>query len=143
MSDPISAAASAVGIISLGLRVCQGLISYCESWRSRDADVAHAYDKINGLRNTLERLELVLPGLKFSNGKIVQDVNSSIVSCTNGIEKLREMLGKCDSSVSQGFILKHAHKALYPFKKEILQSLKATVTDLQDNLSSSLHVIEM
>ncbi|MCJ1262511.1 hypothetical protein MMC22_002381 [Lobaria immixta] len=143
MGDPISAAASAVGIISLGLQVCQGLISYCESWKSRDADVAHAYDKINGLRNILERLELVVPRLDFSNGKIVQDVNSSIVSCTNGIEKLREMLGKCDSYASQGFILKHAQKALYPFKKEILQSLKATVTDLQDNLSSSLHVIEI
>ena len=39
MGDPFSVAGSAVGVISLGLAICQSLISYYGSWKAYDDEI--------------------------------------------------------------------------------------------------------
>ena len=55
MAD-FGAAAGAVGVISLGIQVCQGLVSYCNAWKSHDKDIGDASERLVGLRYILETL---------------------------------------------------------------------------------------
>lgn len=56
MSDPVSVAGSAVGVISLGIQVCQQIVSYCQSWRGYDQDIQKVASKADGLRTPLKKL---------------------------------------------------------------------------------------
>lgn len=56
MSDPISVAGSALGVVSVGIQVCQGLLSYYNAWRSYNSQISHCYNTIEGLNATLENL---------------------------------------------------------------------------------------
>lgn len=143
MGDPFSAAGTAVGIVSLGLQVCQGLISYYDKWKSFDEDIIRIHGKLDGLRKTLENLEKEhLPKLKDSNTKAVDDVNEKILSCDDSIRKLKAVLEKCHSShlanSVQGKTYKLFQRFCYPFKKDTLHELNVSVTSLQENLHSSL-----
>jgi len=45
----MDAAGSAVGIASLGIQICQGLLSYHDRWEDYKADIASARDSITDL----------------------------------------------------------------------------------------------
>jgi hypothetical protein len=46
-------AGTAVGIASLGIQVCQGLLSYYDSWKSYGSDISSTHDAITDLSKTL------------------------------------------------------------------------------------------
>lgn len=52
MADPFSVAASAISVASLGIQVCQGLLSYCVDYKSYDDTVGSLCRKIEGLQST-------------------------------------------------------------------------------------------
>lgn len=143
MGDPFSAAGTAVGIVSLGIQVCQGLVSYYDKWKSFDDDIAQLRTKLDGLSQTLKHLDKhIVPNFKHFNAEEVEDVEKKIQSCCGGIRKLEAILAKCQSSAPantvQGKAYKLYQKTFYPLKKTTLQELN-NVTGLQDNLHSSLY----
>ena len=147
MSDPISVAGSALGVVSVGIQVCQGLLSYYNAWRSYNSQISHFYNTIEGLNATLENLQLSLEKLGFTNTRAAQNVFRSIVSCEDGVKALKTTLEKFSSiKAPQGLREKfHSYslQTLFPFKQGTLQSMKAVVMDLQINLNSALQVLEM
>lgn len=147
MADPASIIGTAVGVISLGIQVCQGLVSYYEKWKSLDDDIAHLHASIDGLRITLENLKNILPKFKNSNATIVADVEKKILLSINGIRKMEEVLNKCYSSVSANIAQQRGYrlvqKTFYPFKKATLQELNSYVTNLEHGLKTSLHSLTL
>lgn len=147
MADPVSVVGTAVGVISLGIQVCQGLVSYYEKWKSFDDDIAHLHARIDELRITLKNLEHTLPKFKNSHANIIVDVEKKISSSFNGIRKLEEVLIKCRSSVSanithqKGYTL--VQRTFYPFKKATLVELSNNVTNLEHSLKTSLHSLTL
>lgn len=43
----LDVAAGAVGIVSLGIQACQGLLSYYNDWRDYKSEISSAYDAIS------------------------------------------------------------------------------------------------
>lgn len=138
MSDPVSAAGFAIGAVSLGIQVCQGLVSYYADWKSCDDDIDRIHDRLRGLGETLEILKKEIMKFQGTNAKEVDDVNKKILSCSDGIHKLQAVLRKCRSSPSANSVHKFYLRTLYPFKKSTLQDLNASVKDLQGNLDTGL-----
>lgn len=56
MGDPLSTVASAVGIVSLGLQVCQGIVQYYSHWKDYTVDIASTYELVGQLRGIFEAL---------------------------------------------------------------------------------------
>lgn len=143
MADP----ASVVGVISLGIQVCQGLVSYYESWKSFDDDIAHLHASIGGLKTTLENLEHTLPKFRNSNANLVTDIEKKIISSAHGIHQLEKVLTKCQSSISANIVQQKGYrivqKTFYPFKKATLQEVRNQVIDLEHNLEISLHCLTL
>lgn len=144
MGDPFSAAGTAVGIISLGIQVCQSLVPYYHKWKSFDDDIAQIQEKLNGLKQTLENLERnIVPKFRSSNAREVEDIDKKVLSCCNGIHKLRSILTQCQSSApSSNTVHRKAYRLLqktfYPFKRTTLLELNTSVSSLQDNLHTSI-----
>ena len=147
MTDPISIAGGALGAISLSIQVCQGLVSYYDSWKSYEETLFHNDIRLAELEISLEMLKNSLTKLDPANDVATQHVNKTIMSCRDGMEELKKVLDKCRLvQVPKGFTKQpkdHGRKAVFPFKKDTLNTLKLTVTELQGNVDSAMQVLQL
>lgn len=148
MADPLSISGGVVGVVSLGLTLCQGLIAYYGPWKSYDDEISGFTTRLECLQHSLQVLhgfispeqELDLPSDQYK--KIV---SLQLKSCEDACQKLEGMLDKCKSTDTSEFVKKHdwlrLKRALYPFKKETLVTVSQHVSGLQDNLNLSLQLL--
>src|SRR5580692_3534731 len=93
MAEAFGAAANVAGVLSLGLTLCQGLLScYC-SWKDAPADVERMRESIKALNDTFKVLELLIKNEKFGSD-IRNLVKQSIKSCEGGLSRLKSKLDK-------------------------------------------------
>jgi hypothetical protein len=92
MTDPFSVAGSAVGVASLGIRVCQGLISYYQDWKSQDDDIKAAVRSLEDLEQTLELLHSILN--KSDHVSTAHAIQLG-VKVADGIRELKGILENC------------------------------------------------
>ena len=93
MSDPLSIAASAAGLVSLGLTVCSGLLDYYKAWTDQDSDVSIMCESLDALSRTFELLDDKVRH-PLLDRKSVDRVTESIIACAAGIQGLRSKLDK-------------------------------------------------
>ena len=137
----------AVGLLSLGIEVCKGLLSYYRSWRSSESDVGGMYASIEALAKTLLLLQSVVQKGAFGR-PVVENVEESILLAEDGIRSLSKKLdkiklhpGEKDSWVEKRKI--PLRKAIYPFKKSVLVKLQELANDLRDDLTLSLDILQV
>ncbi|KAI6911953.1 hypothetical protein KC318_g4774 [Hortaea werneckii] len=139
-------AGSAVGIASLGITVCQGLLSYIDSWKDYEPDVSYTRDLIADLQDTLVLLEesLKAGGL---DAKRAARVIRCLQSCRCGLGDLGKKLDELKKySKPEGLRRKaraELQKAVYPLRKDTLDKLRGNVADIRERLSLALQVLQL
>ena len=146
MADGFSIAGSAVGVLSLAITTCQGVLSYYSSWEHQDQNISDATGKIERLRSSLTALEEILPKIS-SSSTIAANVEQCILSCKEGTWRLEQFLGKCRKNPAPLSRIDKfrdcRQKAVFPFRQSSLDSLKEIVQDLEHNLSTALQVLHL
>ncbi|CAD6586907.1 MAG: hypothetical protein ASARMPREDX12_002542 [Alectoria sarmentosa] len=146
MGDPFSVAASAISVVSIGIQICQGLLSYYGDYKSYDDTIGSLCRKLEGLRLTLEICEEALqkPGLAIS--KASANVTKSIGACKDSLASLQSVLDSCKKIPKpqrfKASIHNYGQQTLYPLKKPNVLRLKGTVAELQDNFDTALLVLQ-
>ena len=149
MGDPLSIIASAGGIISLGITVCQGLIDYCQAFAGQYRDVRVLTQDLQGLEKSLTLLHDSLT----HRPDLLNLVQPHVVTLKARVDDLQSILGKYGESVAgDNGSRQHAFKdkvqtatrrTLYPFKKGMISELGDTVRQAQTNLSLALQVVHL
>jgi Ribonuclease G/E len=138
-------AGSAVGIASLGIQVCQGLLWYYDAWKSYDSDISSTCDAITDLRDTLELLETILQ--EGEDTERVKKVKAGVNNCKDALlelDKRREKLQKYSQPEGLRQRMRAGlQRSWYPFRKDTLDALKASVTDVQERLKLALQVLQL
>jgi 5-bromo-4-chloroindolyl phosphate hydrolysis protein len=149
MGDPFSVAGRAVGVISFGLSVCQGLITYYGQYKSFHKDIHEATPHLDNmdcilkaLMNTAKQSELQNASLTAEPARIALD---TIDRCNQKLKELEDILKKCkDTPVTTNDTSKSSKsRALYPFRRDTLLALRELVSWLQDNLGNSLSLLNL
>lgn len=147
MADPIGALGTAVGVISLGIQVCQGLISYYSAYKGRNSKIDNVCDKINGLTGVFVALEEILPGLQNDHGSLASQVNDILTKSRESITELQGVLDKCKQTTPARGVREKVQigvqKALFPFRQDTLQQLENVTSGLQGNLDTALGVLHL
>ncbi|KAJ6004754.1 hypothetical protein N7540_012553 [Penicillium herquei] len=156
MADPFSLTANVVGVISLGLSVCQGLVTYCSHIKSFNNDNNNVATKIRGFKDTLEALKDILSDQDAFDPKhttdrvktMIRSASQTILDCDAALKKLKNALEdlKIDSESSSRKSQKakeYLGMALYPFRRDGLMNHIVTVEGLQYNLSMALDLLKM
>ena len=151
--DPLSLTGTAVGIASLGLRVCQGITQYYNQWKDFDRDVAAIYTSIDQLSGIFQTIHERLNSGSLNKFSTVSEVDTSIKLCETGILELRHRLEKIKSKEPLEALQKktlllqrlreQGKRLLYPFQQGTLGKLRDTVNELRDNLNPILHAVQM
>jgi hypothetical protein len=138
-------AGTAVGIASLGIQVCQGLLDYYESWKSYDSDISSTYDAISDLSKTLILLKTTLQ--QQTDEERVRRVRTCVKDCEDALlalEKRRNSLQKYGQPEGLRQKMRAGlQRTWYPFRKETLEALKASVTNVQERLKLALQVLQL
>ncbi|RGP78328.1 hypothetical protein FLONG3_3464 [Fusarium longipes] len=137
MSDPLSVAGTAVGITSLGIQVCQGLIKYLRAVRGRKEEIREGVREVEQVVSLLYCLNNVLPNFGPRSG--TTSLRECLKNCYAELEGLRKLLDKlCNSHQPDTNIRRTANvlrSISYPFRQEELnearQSLRSVLSDLQ------------
>ncbi|MCJ1408800.1 hypothetical protein MMC19_002876 [Ptychographa xylographoides] len=145
MADPLSITSGVVGILSLGIQVTQGLTTYYGLWKSHEDTLIHHDIRLDQLEKSLGILQTSISKLDHKDSLATQNVASTIVACENGMKKLKSSLDQCRLSPAQPGLHHRvrdtSRKALFPFKKATLDSLRSTVTELQSNVDNALQIL--
>ncbi|KAG4421719.1 hypothetical protein IFR04_005095 [Cadophora malorum] len=147
MSDPLSAAGTAVGIVSLGLQVSQGLITYYTHFKAHDVEIANIVRKSEALQHLLQALEGPLEKAESGSGDVSKQVRGFVVACEAGLKRLLVAAEKYGNSsipsTMEDKIRALRKRALYPFKRGTLEELNSTLVELTANLQLALQLLTL
>jgi hypothetical protein len=141
MSDPMSVTGTAVGVASLGLQVCDKIVSYCQAWRGFDRDIQTFSQKADGLRIPLQWLRGLLANFQAIDIAISQDIEEKLQQIEEVIKRLKEAIAQFASkgSGNTAAIRAQFKKATYPFRKDGLRDMSSDLDSLHLSLHTVLH----
>jgi hypothetical protein len=150
MTDPLSVAGSSIGVISLGLTICQGLFAYYGPYKSFNHEIKDFTCRVEVLQGLLGALQIILSDTYAFNASLASEtakIACNIVQhCQLGLQRLDRMLDKCKlnpfprTSLGAKF---HIERLSYPFRRETLMAFLEIVGWLQANLNTALHMLNM
>ncbi|KAI1868955.1 hypothetical protein JX265_006934 [Neoarthrinium moseri] len=138
--DPVSLAASAAGLTSLGLQVLSGVTSYVDAFKSRDQDIVSIKSKITVLKNTIEVIRASSSNLQSRHPESVSAVTQNFTVCETALNALGQFTSKLsnDNTTTRDSLagFKTFGKQIrYPLDrpklKELTQRLDETIETLQ------------
>ncbi|KAF4968276.1 hypothetical protein FZEAL_10414 [Fusarium zealandicum] len=147
MADPLSIAGSAVGIISLGITVAQGLFNYYTAFRDKNSDVGFTTKKLNRLSELLQTLQLQLEQRQFriDEQELCSSIPRYIEESEELIQDLDAELQKLRSSASCGSLYQAraaGRRLIYPLRQSTLQKLDEDIDALVVCLSFALQLLQ-
>lgn len=147
MSDPLSVAGSAVGIVSLGITVIQGLFDYYTAFRDYETDLTHTRKRLSQLLETLKTVQQQLTSRKrpVDEQALTVQVEESIKNCLEIIRELETEFKKFDRVASQGVaasIRAVGRRIAYPLRQSTLQKLDEDIEELFSFLHISLQLLQ-
>lgn len=149
MAEPFSISSGALGIISVGLTVCDGITQYYNSYK-RAPEAINAIDThVTNLTRVLNLLHSVIDSKQHELPRSTwNQVEEYIFSCESGVENLERKLAKCKATEAEdtnGLIsIKNAGKRLiYPFRESTLAKIREMVSELMDPLSLALDALQI
>jgi len=142
MSDPLSVAGSAVGVVALGIQVCQGLVSYLRSVRGRRQEIANHLREAQSLISVFSSLNDVLPRLDQQQCADSPLIRQCLLDCQGQLVQLRLQIcklgGSPDPADIKGKMKEAGRAALYPFREGELTSIHRSLQSLLSNLTLAI-----
>lgn len=142
----MEAAGAAVGITSLGIQVCQGLLAYYDDWKGYKQEITSTYESIDDLRGCLAQLLPFLQGTQLEEEKR-EKVKKSVRSCEDALDKLSKKLQKLQKHGKPEGLRQKAwaevQRACYPFKASTLAKLRELVDDARNRLHLGLSALQL
>jgi succinate dehydrogenase flavin-adding protein (antitoxin of CptAB toxin-antitoxin module) len=145
--DGVSSASAVVGIVSLGISVCQGIVSYYSDFKNAREDILRLTSSMEQLTSNLAVPQEAITGSRSLDVSICAVVEKSILSCEERIGRLNQELIKLrHASKARGFrekMMGFANRALYSLKSDTLQKLTTIVGDTLLQLNPALTALQL
>ncbi|CAN9214993.1 unnamed protein product [Alternaria alternata] len=133
---------TAVGVISLGIQVCEGILKYYRDWKGYEDDIQGTYTEIDHLAKTFallyDELQMV------SQKALAIRAQECLATCQDGIQQLEKKLKKLHKDAPAGLRQRAevgALRLMYPFRKSTLEKLKEIAQGLMQQLNFALQII--
>jgi hypothetical protein len=145
MSDPLGVAGSAVGIVSLGLQVTQGLIKYLSAVKGRKEEIEDGIQEVQRVLSLLYSLNHMLPEVNARRCR--QPLQDSLNSCYAKLEKLQQFLDGLHSSPrsagASGTVRDATRSLIYPFQQGKLNTLHHSLRNYLGDLKLAIEIVTL
>jgi len=148
MTDPLSVAGSAAGLISLGVQVTESLVDFYNAYKDLDSDLVVMTRKLECLLKIFYSLEKAIADRNFQEDErdLIRNIETSIRACDELIQELQDECKKLSKTPSNGVGAAFriaGRRAAYPFRKSTLQKLDENIDGIRTSLSFALEVLQL
>lgn len=145
MSDPLSVAGTAVGITSLGIQVCQGLMKYLRAVRGRKQEIAEGVGDVERVVSLLCSLNNLLPRVGSTNETV--QLRDCLKSCDVELKRVQTLLAELNGVQQSSNAMQRAANAMrsvtYPFQQEKLAALRQSLRSVLDDLTLIISIVSL
>ncbi|THY84831.1 ankyrin [Aureobasidium pullulans] len=134
-----------VGVVSLGIEVCKGMVKYYKSLKSCPQDVMNMCESLQRITGMFEAIHHKIDHAQL-HGRDADQVGSCISQCSSAINSLQLKLHKFKESGSQdkaGRLKEIGHRLQYPFEKTTLLEIKVNISDIRADLLQAMVILHM
>lgn len=146
MTDLLSVSGTAVGIISLGITVCDALFDYYNAWKSYNDDVARTAASIQHLSRIFLQINEI-PQKGYLNDAQRKLIEEGLLGCREPLEKLAKKLKKIEPHTLPRNIVDHLRDAkrrvVYPFMASTLLSIREHISNAESALAMTIGMIQL
>ncbi|CAO2649247.1 Nn.00g066320.m01.CDS01 [Neocucurbitaria sp. VM-36] len=143
-------AGAAVGVASLGIQLCQGLLQYYVSWKGYKDDIKATYDSIEQFEKTLMLLGKTADRSQHSP-ELIQRVAECVIACESGINRLKKKFEKIKQKTPSDTTLANlrrqlhlqSHRLIYPFQESTLAKLREIISELQGTILTATSALNI
>ncbi|KAI8654621.1 hypothetical protein NCS57_01208700 [Fusarium keratoplasticum] len=147
MSDPLSVAGTAVGITSLGIQVCQGLVWYLRSVQGKRAEIAQDLGEIQTLISIFYALNDILPKINQTRCTEATTIRRCLEDSEEKLLELQQLLvklrGPYESTANRDKMREAGRTLVYPFRADTLKSLRQSLRELLNNLNLAIDITSL
>lgn len=139
--DPFSAVTGSAGLVSLGITICDGLLTYCRTYKSRENDLQVLDDHAGRLQILLQVIEKRLQSGPIADASFRTTMMECFAACEHCVSDVQALNGKYSSPVTSVSPMRNRSKAAlrrlqYPFEADRLGTLRKQLSDFHSALSS-------
>jgi hypothetical protein len=145
-STTMDAAGSIVGVISLGITLCDGILTYCRAWRHQDDEVRSLTALTEGLRLLLQDVERKVKNNPALDPAIVDRLNGTIQACEEHVCAVLQLSGEYNSVKPTGWMgmMKYLKQKLkFPFEKKMLEELRTIMLAFRGNVTTAMMLLAL
>lgn len=145
--DPFSIATGSAGLVSLGITICDGLLTYCRTYKSRENDLNVLGDHAGRLQMFLQAIEKRLQNGPVADASFRATVMECFGACESCVQDAQALNGKYSQvpatpNSSMRVRGKAALRKLqYPFEADRFETLRKQLNDFHSALSGLLLVM--
>lgn len=137
-------AGTAIGIVSLGIQVCEGLLKYYHGVKGYENDIQETYKETKSLSKTFALLKTSLQAV--ASQTLATRAQECLVECQDGIQQLDAKLSRLHKEAPAGLRQKAqagALRMIYPLQKKPLEELKTIAQNMTRHLNLAIQVITL
>lgn len=149
--------AGTVGVLSLGIQVCNGITKYYEAWRDYDSDIQSLRACVEQLSQEFNIVRQTVSSDDVRHRPAALQIETIVKNCEDGIQALSKRLGKLAATKPRRAMptpssgdgaavvwLEDARKHfLYPFRRGTIGKLRDEVLDLKSRLEPALMLLNI
>ncbi|CAG8079967.1 unnamed protein product [Penicillium nalgiovense] len=148
MAEPLSIASGIAGLLSLGIQVTQSLVHFYTAYKDQDTDLEKLIQNLDNLQSIFRALDIAVEERRSQadTHDLLREVEKAIQKCEEIIIELQSECEKFHKDPAAGLkdrVKIAGRRAAYPFRKSTLQKLEEDVSDIRENLSFALDVLQL
>lgn len=147
MADPLSIASGIAGLLSLGIQATQSLVDFYTAHKDQDKDVAKITQNLDNLQSVFRALDVAVEERRSQvDTQDFLEVQKAVQKCEEIITELQHECAKFHKDSAAGLkdrVKVAGRRAAYPFRKSTLQKLEEDISDIRENLSFALDVLQL
>lgn len=148
MADPLAIASGIAGLLSLGIQATQSLVNFYTAYKDQDTDLAKVTQKLDNLQGIFRALDVAVEERRSqaNTQDVLGEVEKAVHKCEEIITELHNECEKFSKDSAAGLkdrVKVAGRRAAYPFRKSTLQKLEEDVSDIRENLSFALDILQL
>jgi chaperonin cofactor prefoldin len=142
-----------VGIVSLGIQVCNGIVKYYAQWKDYDDDIQATLNQIKELQALFQSCRTAIEDLEPVPEELLILLETQLQACKTAITRLQKYLKKLSAQLPgaatslKDSALAHIDyrrkQLLYPFRQGTLGKLRDCVFEARNNLVPVLQALNL
>jgi hypothetical protein len=144
---------TAVGIVSLGIQVCNGIVKYYAQWKDYDDDIKATLNQIKELQALFQTCRAAIEDLEPVPEELLIVLENQLQACKAAILRHQKYLKKLSAQlpdntlsprdVALAYVDYRRKQLLYPFRQGTLGKLRDCVFEARNNLVPALQALNL